>query len=129
MGLFEIKRFCGRQCEMRNEGKWHEENGKGGENYVEMDVVWVPCDIEGWEMDCRIYELFGSCEPGWDGKCGRLRWYGHVERKDMSEWVSAWKELQVEATNGNDRKRKTWNECVIIDMKRLGVQGGCSESR
>jgi len=37
--------------------------------------------------------------------CRRLRWYGHVERKDMSDCVSACRELQVEGTKSKGRGR------------------------
>jgi len=39
----------------------------------------------------------------------------------MSDWVSTCTELQVEGTKGNERSRRTWNECVKVDMKRLGL--------
>jgi len=45
--------------------------------------------------------------------------YGPIERKDKSDWVSACRELQVERTKG--RGRKTWNECVKVDMKWLNL--------
>ena len=50
---------------------------------------------------------------------GRLRWYGHVERKDPTDWVSACRGLVVEGARGRGRGRKTWQECVQEDMKRL----------
>jgi len=31
------------------------------------------------------------------------------------------KELQVEKTEGKGRGRKTWNECVKVDMKWFGL--------
>jgi len=51
---------------------------------------------------------------------GRLRWYGHVKRKDKTDWVSAFRELQVQGTKSKWRGRTTWNECVKVDMKWLG---------
>jgi len=58
-----------------------------------------------------------------------IRPLSHVERKDKSDWVSACRELQVEGTNGKGKGRKTWNECVKVNMKKLFGQGGCSLSR
>jgi len=53
---------------------------------------------------------------------GRLRWYGHMDRIDKSDWVSVCRELQVELTKGKGRVRKTGNECVKVGhMKRLGL--------
>jgi hypothetical protein len=50
---------------------------------------------------------------------GRLRWFGHVERKEGSDWVSRCRSMVVEGQRGKGRGRKTWNECVEDDMKRL----------
>jgi len=44
-----------------------------------------------------------------------------IERKYKSEWVLACRVLEVVGTNGKRRDRKTWNECVKDDMKRLGL--------
>ena len=44
---------------------------------------------------------------------GRLRWFGHLERKSVDDWVS-------EGTRGRGRSRKTWEQCVRDDMKLLG---------
>jgi len=39
----------------------------------------------------------------------------------MSDWVSACRELQVEGTKGKARVRTAWNECLKVEMKRLGL--------
>jgi len=44
-----------------------------------------------------------------------------VEPKDNSDWVSACRELEAEGEKTKKRSRKTWNECVKVDMKRLGL--------
>jgi len=36
----------------------------------------------------------------------------------------ACKELQVEGTKSKGRGRKTWNQCVKVDMKRLDLIKG-----
>ena len=48
---------------------------------------------------------------------GRLRWFGHLERKSVDDWVSACRGLVVEGTRGRGRSRKTWEQCVRDDMK------------
>ena len=52
---------------------------------------------------------------------GRLRWFGHLERKGVDDWVSACRGLVVEGTRGRGRSRKTWEQCVRDDMKLLGL--------
>ena len=51
----------------------------------------------------------------------RLRWFGHVERMRAGNWVSQCREIKVEGLRGRGRSRKTWNECVVDDMRKIGV--------
>src|SRR5258706_542922 len=60
---------------------------------------------------------------------GRLRWYGHVEHKDPTDWVSACRSLVVEGVRGRGRGRKTWQECVQEDMKRLRLNKRDAQER
>src|SRR5208282_770378 len=52
---------------------------------------------------------------------GRLRWFGHVERKQPDDWVSAYRHIVVQSVQGRGRGRpmKTWQECVEEDMSKL----------
>ena len=52
---------------------------------------------------------------------GRLRWFGHLERKNVDDWLSACRGLVVEGARGRGRSRKTWEQCVRDDMKLLGL--------
>jgi hypothetical protein len=54
-------------------------------------------------------------------KRGRLGWYGHVERKERDDWVSACRELGVVGTKKQGRGRKRWIECVNVDMSERGL--------
>src|SRR5664279_5613014 len=56
---------------------------------------------------------------------GRLRWFGHVERKDTDDWVSACRNIDVEGKRGKGRGRKTWKECLAVDAEA----GKCARSR
>src|SRR5258706_258231 len=60
---------------------------------------------------------------------GRLRWYGHVEPKDPTDLVSACRSLVVEGVRGRGRGRKTWQECVQEDMKRLRLNKRDAQDR
>ena len=53
---------------------------------------------------------------------GRLRWFGHVERKEETEWVSACRRLKVDGSGGKGRPKKTWSECVNKDLKDLKLK-------
>jgi len=49
----------------------------------------------------------------------RLRWYGHVLRKDDSEWVKKCMDFVVEGVRPRGRPKRTWKEVVQGDMKSL----------
>ena len=47
---------------------------------------------------------------------GRMGWFGHLERKDTLDWVSACRNFVVSGEKIKGRGRKTWGECVRHDM-------------
>ena len=53
---------------------------------------------------------------------GRLRWFGHVERKDRGDWVSACRDMTVVGERGKGRGRKIWKECIADDMRRMKLR-------
>jgi len=60
---------------------------------------------------------------------GRLRWFGHVERKEASDWVSACRNMVVTGKRGKGRGRKTWKECVADDMSKLKLKREDAQDR
>ena len=42
----------------------------------------------------------------------RLRWYGHVLRKEDNDWVKKCMEYEVEGAKPRGRPKKTWREIV-----------------
>jgi len=63
----------------------------------------------------------------------RLRWFGHVERKNVQDWVSRSRKLEVVGNRGRGRPRKSWQQCVDGEKERteccvwirgIGVGGG-----
>src|SRR5437867_10329094 len=55
---------------------------------------------------------------------GRLRWFGHVERKEAGDWVSKCRNLNVVGDARKGRPRKTWMECVNNDMEECLLKKG-----
>ena len=51
----------------------------------------------------------------------RLRWFGHVERKEVDDWVSACRNLEVAGSRGRFRPRMTWTAWSDGDMKDKGL--------
>jgi len=52
---------------------------------------------------------------------GRLTWFGHLERKNPSDWVSSCRNVSVVGDRRRGRPQKTWQACVNKDMKGLGL--------
>ena len=60
-------------------------------------------------------------------KKSRLRWFGHVERKDDNDWVKRCIMREVEGIRQRGRPKKTWWDYVKNDMESLGLsQKDCS---
>ena len=51
----------------------------------------------------------------------RLRWYGHVLRKEDNDWVKKCMEYKVEGTRPRGRPKKTWREIVEKDCRACGL--------
>ena len=54
-------------------------------------------------------------------KRNRLRWFGHVLRKDEDDWVRKCIDLTVEGKRGRGRPRKRWIDLVTRDMTDCGL--------
>ena len=54
-------------------------------------------------------------------KRGRLRWMGHVLRKDENDWMRKVMEINVEGSRGRGRPRRTWLSVVEEDMHTRGL--------
>jgi len=61
-------------------------------------------------------------------KMSRLRWFGHVERKDDNDWVKRiiW---EVEGIRQRGRLKKTWWDCVKNYMESLSLSQKDTQSR
>jgi len=47
----------------------------------------------------------------------RLRWYGHVLRKEDNDWVKKCVEYEVESARSKGRAKKTWRVIVEKDCQ------------
>jgi len=45
----------------------------------------------------------------------RLRWYGHVLRKDDSQWVTKCVEFVVEGARPRGRPKRSWKEEPVVE--------------
>jgi len=60
---------------------------------------------------------------------GRLRWFGHLERKGSDDWVSSCRSFQVSGAARKGRSRKTWGECVKQDLRCWGLKAEQAQNR
>ena len=67
---------------------------------------------EGW-LKLSLSQLFI--------RSGRLRWYGHVMRKNNEDWVRKCMEFRVGDRRPVERPRRTWLESVEADMAGLEI--------
>ena len=59
----------------------------------------------------------------------RLRWFGHVERKDDADWLKRCMKMEFERTWQRGRPRKTWWDCVKADMECFGLSREDAQDR
>ena len=59
---------------------------------------------------------------------GRLRWFGHVERKNEEDWVKKCTKLNVDGMVGRGAPRKMW-KCVDEDMRSMGIKVCVAQDR
>ena len=52
----------------------------------------------------------------------RLRWLGHVERRDNENWVKKSFNMEVQGKGRAGRPRKSWKEVVTADMRSCGLK-------
>ena len=52
---------------------------------------------------------------------GRLRWFRHLERRSVDDWVSAHRKVEGTGARCEGRNRKTWKECVDKVIEVLGL--------
>jgi len=62
-------------------------------------------------------------------KKSRLRWFGHVERKDDNDWVKCCIKWEVRGIRRRGRPKKTGVDYVKNDMESLGLSEKDAQSR
>ena len=88
-----------------------------------MMVRWMcRVSLEDRKRSVDLYSLLGVESVTEVVRRGRLRWFGHVERKNGDDWVSTCRNVVVAGVRCAGRGRKTWRECVKDDMDELGLQ-------
>ena len=59
----------------------------------------------------------------------RLRWFGHVKRRDENSILRRAMKLEVEGRRPVGRPKKTWSKIVEEDMRKLNITENRAEDR
>ena len=59
----------------------------------------------------------------------RLRWFGHIERREDNSWLKKVQILAVDDHNGRGRPRKTWEHVTMEDLRVKGVTREVAQNR
>ena len=98
------------------------ENLHSLERAERMMVRWMcGVSLKDRKRSEDLYSLLGVQSMAKVVRRGRLRWFGHVERKNGDDWVSVCRNVVVAGVRWVGKGRTTWRECVKDDMKVLGL--------
>ena len=98
---------------------------------AEMRMVRWMCGVSLRERktSAELRRRLGIVAIGDMMRRSRLRWLGHVLRKDASDWVRQSMDMVVEGRRGRGRPRLTWEKVVESDMKLRGLTREDAEDR
>ena len=68
-----------------------------------------------------VRSMLGIDDIGEVMRRNRLRWFGHVERRDELCWIKRIETLQVDGNGVKGRLRKRWREVLKEDMRKKGL--------
>ena len=90
---------------------------------TEMRMVRWMCGVSLRERKTNeeLRQRMGIEAVGVVMKRNRLRWLGHVLRKDDDDWVKRSMSLEVDGKRGRGRPRLTWIKMVERDMRERGL--------
>jgi len=84
-----------------------------------MRMVWWMCGVKLKHRlpNKELRERLGVDDIALVLQQNRLRWYGHVLRKDDDDWVKKCMHYEVEGLRLRGRSKRTWKEVVREDCK------------
>jgi len=94
-----------------------------------LNALWLAWVQRPLVLCEELRELLGLEPVSLMIKKSRLRWFGHVERKDDNDWVRRCITWEVEGIRQRGRPKKTWWDCVKNDMESLGLSQNDAQSR
>ena len=97
----------------------------------EMSMLRWMCgfNLKDNKKNTEVRGLLGLDPVSLTIKRGRLRWFGHVERKDDADWLKGCMKMEIEGTQQRGRPRKTWWDCVNADTESFGLSREDAQDR
>ena len=86
---------------------------------AEMRMVIV--SLREKETNAELRESMGIEKISDVMRCSRLRWMGHMLRKEGNDWVKKSMEMTVEGSRGRGRSKITWEKVAERHMKVRGL--------
>ena len=59
----------------------------------------------------------------------RLRWFGHIERREDDSWLKKVQNLAVDDHSGCGRPCKTWEHVIMEDLRVKGLRREVAQNR
>ena len=72
--------------------------------------------IQIWKFEAKNYEKLE--------KTNRLRWYGHIKRREEEYAWKSMMEMAVPGIKKRGRPKRRWMDLVREDMERVGAKEG-----
>ena len=85
---------------------------------IEAESHWNEYDQKGSKVK-ELRELLGLEAVSWMNKKSRLRWFGHVERKDDNDYVKRCITWEVEGIRQRGQQMRTCNDRAVQTPKPL----------
>ena len=97
----------------------HDGERSGRLECTEMSIVRWMCGVSLRDrvLNAELRERMGIESVSDTVKRDKLRWLGHVLRKDDDDWVKKIMSFEVEGKRGRGRPRMTWSQVVERDMR------------
>ena len=98
---------------------------------AEMRMVRCMCGVTKRERktNAELRKSLGIKDIDEVMRRSRLRWMGHVLRKDKDDWVRRSMEMVIEGKRGVGRPKMTWVKAVESDMRVKGLMKGAEDRK
>ena len=128
----KVYEACVRSCMVYGGETWavSVENTRRLER-TEMRMLRMMCGITLRDRfsNADVRNRFGIECVGDVIRRSRLRWFGHVERKQENDWAKTMLTFEVAGKRIRGRPRKTWMEVVKNDLRSLGLNREDAQNR